>query len=127
MKAGLAQIVGKRIMAVVVTSSERQPHQQVFLVFTDGSQFEFYGSSFNCCSGLDNAGDLFRYVASGRGKVENIYGVLPGGVRREERIRGEMREEARAAPPPESMEQLMTRDLRAWRMAKAWIEWAKDA
>src|SRR5690349_11625371 len=74
MKDGLKNIVGKQIAAVVVAKSEQAPNQQVFLVFPDGTCFEFYGQSFTCCSGLDNAEGIERYVASRGGEIVRVYG-----------------------------------------------------
>ena len=46
MKRELAEIVGKRIAGVVVKeSSHLSPPRQVFLIFDDGTNFEFYGNS----------------------------------------------------------------------------------
>jgi hypothetical protein len=73
MKNGLQQILGKRIAAVVVAASTRAPKEQVFLVFHDGTRFEFYGESFTCCAGVDEAKDIERYVESGQGKITKVY------------------------------------------------------
>ena len=60
MKEGLKDIVGKTVTAVAVAENEaNSPHHQVFLVFSDGTYFEFYGDQINCCAGVD-AGDLTR-------------------------------------------------------------------
>jgi len=73
MKDGLQQILGKRIAAVVVATSERAPKNQVFLVFHDGTRFEFYGESFTCCAGVDDARHIERYVESAKGKITKVY------------------------------------------------------
>ena len=73
MKDGLKYIVGKRIAAVVVAKSKRPPHIQVFFVFPDGSRFEFWGDSFSCCAGLDDARRIERYVKSGGGEIVAVY------------------------------------------------------
>ena len=115
MKDGFKSIIGKRIAAVVVAKSDRRdPRHQVFLVFPDGTRFEIYGENFSCCSGGDKAEGIARYVESGGGQVERVYGdvsaleparkatVSPG-------VEGE----------PESLESLLSRDLNAWLEAKA--------
>jgi hypothetical protein len=73
MKDGLRHIVGKRIAAVVVAESPRPPRQQVVLVFDDGTRFEFWGESFSCCSGVDQAAGIIRDVKSAGGKVTRVY------------------------------------------------------
>jgi hypothetical protein len=44
-KAAVADIIGKTIKHVVVKEGDRQPRSQVFLVFTDGSYYEFYSAT----------------------------------------------------------------------------------
>jgi hypothetical protein len=46
MKSYIEEIVGKTIAGVIVTEGEREPRQQVFLVFTDDTHFELYGQYF---------------------------------------------------------------------------------
>ena len=76
MKDGLGQTIGRRIAAVVVAKNEkRPPHQQVFLVFSDGTSFEFYGDSFTCCAGVDSGADVERYVLSAGGAIQHVYGA----------------------------------------------------
>jgi hypothetical protein len=63
MKDGLKEIIGRQIASVVVAHSEKgSPRHQVFLVFTDGSNFELWGDSFSCCGGVDRTRDIERYV-----------------------------------------------------------------
>jgi hypothetical protein len=76
MKDGVAHIVGKRIAGVVVARSPRGPKQQVFLVFDDGTRFEFWGENFSCCSGLDKAHGLVDYVEMAGGRIVRMYGDL---------------------------------------------------
>ena len=76
MKNGLAQIVGRRIAGVVVAKSPRGPRQQVFLVFEDGTRFEFWGENFSCCSGLDEAAGVLPYVRSAGGEIVDVYGDM---------------------------------------------------
>ena len=73
MKDGVKYLVGKQIAAVVVASSKKAPHHQVFLVFPDGSRFEFYGENFTCCSGLDRANGIGEYVNGGGGQIVQVY------------------------------------------------------
>lgn len=99
MKNGLQHIVGKRISAVVVARGKDHTRDQVFLVFPDGSRFEFYGKDFSCCSGLDKAEGIERYVVGGGGKISAVYND----------------------ESPSSLANRMKMDLEAWRIAKAVI------
>jgi hypothetical protein len=117
MKDGLRYIVGKQVAAVVVAQSDHSPRNQVFLVFSDGSNFELYGESFTCCAGLDRTADIERYVESGNGRITRVYGNAA------------MLEPARAAAggpaPAESLESVLQRDLDAWIAAKAAVDAAR--
>jgi hypothetical protein len=66
-KAAVADIIGKTIKHVVVKEGERQPRSQVFLVFTDGSYYEFYSATAEIvgAGGLDVGG------------IEAVRGYLP--------------------------------------------------
>lgn len=50
MKPHIAKIIGKTIVNVVVAEADRNPKQQVYLVFTDGTHFELYGGWFTCAN-----------------------------------------------------------------------------
>jgi len=76
MKDGLAKIVGRRIAGVVVAQSPRGPKQQVFLVFDDGTRFEFWGENFSCCSDVDKAAGLADYVEMAGGEIVKTFGAL---------------------------------------------------
>ena len=126
MKGGLKHIIGKQIAGVLVAASERSPREQVFLVFADGSSFEFWGDDFNCGAGLDRSDGIWRYVTSGKGEIVRAYG-RPGDSARSGRP---PLTTGRERPPyqvtaPETLEGLMTRDLEAWRQAKAVITKAR--
>ena len=125
MKDGLKEIVGKQIAAVVVATSDGPPRNQVFLVFADGSNFEFYGENFTCCGGLDRTRHIERYIESGRGQITSVY----GDTVRLEPERASLSTGREASPyhvaAPETLEGLMTRDLNAWIEAKAAIARAK--
>lgn len=56
MKEGLHEIVGKTIHSVITANNDREPRIQVFLVFSDGTYFEFYGAAFTCTSALSQGG-----------------------------------------------------------------------
>ena len=126
MKGGLKHIVGKQIAAVTVAASERSPHEQVFLVFSDGSSFEFWGDDFNCGAGLDRADGIERYVRSGKGEVVRVYG-RPADSAWSARAPATTGSERAPYPvtAPESLADLMTRDLEAWTEAKAVITKAR--
>jgi hypothetical protein len=126
MKGGLKHIVGKQITGVLVAASERSPHEQVFLVFADGSDFEFWGDDFNCGAGLDRADGIERYVRSGKGEVVRVYGAPLGPARS---ARPPLTPGTEKTPDqggaPGTLAELMTRDLDAWRQAKAVIAKAR--
>ena len=69
LKDGLPQLLGKRICGAVVKQGDRSPRMQVFLVFDDGTHYEFY---------TDTA-------------IHGIGGVDPGGM---EHVRNYMQEMA---------------------------------
>ena len=110
MKDGLKYIVGKTIAGVVVASSKGSPRSQVFLIFPDGSRFEFHGENFSCCASLDSAARIPHYVASGKGEIVNVYDEMldpDDGAREVIRTRA-----------PETLASRMKRDLDAWNAAK---------
>jgi hypothetical protein len=115
MKAGLRDLIGKRIAAVVVAENKsRDPRQQVFLVFGDGRCFEFHGREFTCNAGLDPAERVERYVEGAGGRIVRVYGDA-----------GCLAPRSEAPATGETVETLMTRDLVAWKAAKAAIAKAK--
>src|SRR3954469_3862511 len=118
MKDGLKEIIGKRIATVVVAQADRNPRVQVFLVFADGSSFEFYGESFTCCAGLDRTADIESYVESAQGRITKVFGDAPAL---------DLAAGVSTATAPESLEALMRRDLDAWIAAKGAVEKARCA
>ncbi|MEO5691922.1 MAG: hypothetical protein ABIQ72_02255 [Usitatibacter sp.] len=118
MKDGLKDIVGKRIAGVVVANSDHDPNQQVFLVFADGTTFEFYGRDFTCCAGLDRAAGLASYLKSGGGQVKKIFPAVVEAVSANQGF-----DEEPAEDPP--LLELLQRDLDAWKAAKAAVAKAK--
>jgi hypothetical protein len=130
MKDGLKHIIGREIAAVVVAQSERDPRQQVFLIFSDGTRFEFWGASFNCCAGLDEAAGVVRYIEAGGGQIRRIYsGHSELQRNRSESTSGPWRTAPNEMPynvSPDSLEEVLTRDLNAWLEAKAAIAKAKN-
>ena len=78
MKDGLREIIGKTITNVIVARNERRdPANQVFLVFDDGTYFEFWGAQFNCNGGVDRGGvaEVTDYVE--RVHASKIVDVYP--------------------------------------------------
>ena len=75
MKDGLNEIVGKTISSVIVANNNREPYIQVFLMFTDDTQFEFYGSNFSCCGGVDQGGQAraLSYIENAGASVVAVY------------------------------------------------------
>ena len=119
MKDGLKEIIGRQIAAVVVAKSDKgTPRHQVFLVFTDGSNFELYGDAFNCCGGVDRTRDIERYVKSGGGEITHVY-TNPAEVPQQPAVPSTW-----SPPPPyhvsapKRLEDVMTHELAAWNLAK---------
>jgi len=56
MKDGINEILGKTITGIVVSKKPGSPGQQVFLIFNDGTYFEFWGESFTGAGGVDAGG-----------------------------------------------------------------------
>ena len=115
MKDGLKSIIGKRISAVVVAKGDIGRGNQVFLVFTDGTRFEFYGEKFNCVGELDDAAGIAEYVESAGGEVTKVFGVAS------------MIEPAPISAGGSTVAALMTRDLAAWTEVKKAIQKARRA
>ena len=114
MKNGLKGIIGKQIVTVVVATSERAPQQQVFLVFSDGTRFEFWGREFSCRSRLDAAEGIEEYVQSGAGRIDRVYGDV-------EQLAPTRDTQALALQDDRALEQALRRDLQAWHQAQAAI------
>ena len=70
----LQVILGKTIQSVIVRSGENNPKDQVFLVFADGTAYEFYGSDINSASGLDDGGKeaALKYVTMFGGEIKTV-------------------------------------------------------
>lgn len=76
MKGGLKEIIGKTITSVVVGSNKTDPQNQVFLIFSDGTRFEFWGPQFSCAGGVDSGGvseAIHHIEVSMGGTVTNVY------------------------------------------------------
>lgn len=117
MKDGLKEIVGKRIAGVVVAESDQDSRQQVFLVFGDGTTFEFHGNHFTCSAGLKESARLANYLKSGGAQVKRIFPAALATT-----SANEAHEEPAA---PESLEGLLQRDLEAWKAARATVDRAR--
>lgn len=121
MKDGLKDIVGKQIAAVAVARGERaRVREQVFLVFADGTRFEFYGDGFSCCGGVDRAEGIERYVKSGGGEVVRVYGEASAFFHRAVASGRDVPHD-----PADSIGGRLLRDLQAWLLAKAAIDGAR--
>jgi hypothetical protein len=56
-KESLKEVIGKTIRSVVFRSGyEASPEAQLFLVFEDGTYFEFYGQEIDCGRSLSEGG-----------------------------------------------------------------------
>lgn len=130
MKDGIKHLVGRRITGVVSARGDGHAHDQVFLLLEDGTRFELYGKDFSCAAGLDRSAGVFDYIRDGGGKVTQAYGLDDAQVREaiaaatQEARRGRVTATvpARAA---ESTQQLLARDLAAWKAAKAAVAKAR--
>jgi hypothetical protein len=77
---GLRQLLGKTITGVVASETSGAPGTQLFLIFNDGTYFEFYSGaneSFTCTSGTSFGGVL---------KVKDYISRFPGATIRSEFI-----------------------------------------
>ena len=70
MNPGLAQILGRTIAHVLVKERGTTPRSQVFLVFTDGTYYEFYCTE----------GNISPTSAAYRGGVEDVRAYMPSGA-----------------------------------------------
>lgn len=47
MKSYIQKIIGKTIEKIVVTEATRDPREQVYLLFSDGTHFEVFGDNIS--------------------------------------------------------------------------------
>jgi hypothetical protein len=84
-KSAISGIIGKTIIGVVVTRNDCEPENQLFIVFSDGTQYEIWGE-FSTGGGLARGGmdEAERYARSFGGEVTHIerLGKLPALVQR---------------------------------------------
>lgn len=75
MKDGIKQIIGKTVTGVLVGHNERAPSRQVFLLFSDGTSFEFWGNDFTGAGGVDpgDARSVRESIERARGEVRASY------------------------------------------------------
>jgi hypothetical protein len=75
MKDGVRQVIGKTISSVVVGKSKHDPQVQVFLVFDDGTYFEFWGAHFRGAGRVDRGGvqEASAYIEKLGGEVTAVY------------------------------------------------------
>ncbi len=66
MRGKFEDLLGRRIKGVVVKESQRHPENQVFLLFSDGTYFEFYGASMRGANGIcwGDLESVRRYMAA---------------------------------------------------------------
>ena len=79
MKSGIRQVLGKTISGIVVTGNDKEPMIQLFLTFTDGTFFEIWGNSFDCCSELDSGGvaEVKMYAESQGATIQKTIVMIP--------------------------------------------------
>ena len=75
MKLGLAQIIGKEVTGAIVATNTRSPERQLFLMFSDGTYFEVWGSNFSCAGSAREGGpeDVINYIVKAGGEVAFTY------------------------------------------------------
>lgn len=75
MRDSVRQIIGKTVTSIVVAESDSTPRNQLFLVFDDGTSFEFWGEHCQCASGLDGDGvkEILAYIKRSNGEVITVY------------------------------------------------------
>lgn len=75
MKDGTRHVVGRKISEVVVGQNSADRMQYVFLVFSDGTYFEFYGRDFTCAGGVDHGDvrDAAKYLERTGATIGDIY------------------------------------------------------
>lgn len=59
----IQDLLGKTIQSVVYKTGATAPRQQVFLIFDDGTAFEFYGEAFEWAKGCWSRADLESVLA----------------------------------------------------------------
>lgn len=58
MKSHIRKIIGKTIEKVIVAEDpQRNPREQVYLLFTDGTHFELYGDWLTCANHIEHGGE----------------------------------------------------------------------
>jgi len=83
-RAEVGQIIGKRIGGVIVKECPSAPRAEVFLIFEDGTYYEFYSSvEITCAGGVDRGGreEVIRYMANSTSVAFEAWGekVYPSG------------------------------------------------
>jgi len=76
MKQGIKEIIGKTITSIIaVENQEPSYHNQVFLIFSDNTSFEFYGTGITCASGIDKYGidGVNKRIERTDGKIKYQY------------------------------------------------------
>ncbi|MDH4227154.1 MAG: hypothetical protein OEV59_05310 [Deltaproteobacteria bacterium] len=68
---GLEGIVGKKISGIIAKAGERPPAKQVFLLFDDGTYFEFYGDDINSTKSTSSGGvkEVREYMSTHDRKI----------------------------------------------------------
>ena len=56
LKREIREILGRRIVGVVVKEASKDPRSQVFLVFDDETYYEFYGDAIRGTGGVNRGG-----------------------------------------------------------------------
>lgn len=84
MKSHIRKIISKTIETVIVTEDpQRNPREQVYLLFTDGTHFELYWEWFTCSNQIEHGGEtelLSLFEHSDRTQVV-VYSSIGSDVR----------------------------------------------
>ena len=110
LKTGLKDVIGKEVAAVVVAESGAGSAAAGVFLYPGRHLLEFYGRDSPAVPALIRAERIERYVESGGGRI--------GAGRMGDAMAVRRRLGAERSPGPGSVEQLMARDLVAWRVAK---------
>lgn len=79
-KRGLADLIGRKIVAVTVKESEKRPCLQLFLILDDGRYYEVWSNDPGTGFGsMTYDGGLEAVRSQGRESTEIVFEVVQGG------------------------------------------------
>jgi len=99
MKRGVKQIIGKRIQGVVAKKRTIQPYSQLFLVFSDGTYFEFYTYLDQICATGNLCRGGLEEVREYMGEEYVIFEAFDGKMRETEKKPASSRDKIKRPKP----------------------------